>query len=350
MKLVDLRRAATRRSLFDPTTLAGAIERLGYVQADPIRAPARAQDLILRHRVRDYRAGDLERLYPSLPVEEDYLHNYGFVSPALHAALHPRPPRKKSPPALEAMVRAFLEGRTTAHPREVEAALGKKRVGNYWGGTSAATTQVLDRLHYAGVLRVHQRVQGTRVYAPRREPAQTELDARTRAHRIVDVVLGLHAPLPAASLTYVMRLLRYGAPQQARELRAALAEKEAEGALRRVEVDGVVYVDWTTAPASSVDDAPRVRLLAPFDPVVWDRRRFHHLFGWEYKFEAYTPPAKRRFGYYALPILWRDAVVGWANVDAQGEVEAAYVKEPKEAAYRRRFADEVDRLRWFLGP
>ena len=59
--LDDLRRYAVARTLFKPTTLLTAIRRLGFVQADPIRAPARAQDLTLRHRVKDYRAGDLER-------------------------------------------------------------------------------------------------------------------------------------------------------------------------------------------------------------------------------------------------------------------------------------------------
>ena len=59
--LDQLRRYAVARSLFPPTTLARAIARLGFVQADPIRAPARAQDLTLRHRVKDYRAGDLVR-------------------------------------------------------------------------------------------------------------------------------------------------------------------------------------------------------------------------------------------------------------------------------------------------
>src|SRR5256885_8362087 len=49
----------------------------------------------------------------------------------------------------------------------------------------------------------------------------------------------------------------------------------------------------------------RLRLLAPFDPVVWDRRRFTLLWGWTYKFEAYTPPARRQLGYYALPMLWQ---------------------------------------------
>ena len=61
--LDDLRRHALRRTLFNPTTLGRAIAKLGFVQADPIRSPARAQDLTLRHRVKDYRAGDLERRY-----------------------------------------------------------------------------------------------------------------------------------------------------------------------------------------------------------------------------------------------------------------------------------------------
>ena len=66
--LDHLRRYAVSRSLFKPTTLGRAIGKLGFVQADPIRAPARAQDLTLRHRVADYRAGDLERRYPRLPA------------------------------------------------------------------------------------------------------------------------------------------------------------------------------------------------------------------------------------------------------------------------------------------
>ena len=80
LTLDDLRRFAVARSLFAPTTLRRAIARMGFVQADPIRAPARAQDLILRQRVKGYRAGDLERRYESLGIEEDFFVNYGFVT------------------------------------------------------------------------------------------------------------------------------------------------------------------------------------------------------------------------------------------------------------------------------
>src|SRR5437762_8325703 len=85
-----MRRFAIARSLFTPTTLERALDRLGFVQADPIRAPARAQDLTLRHRVEDYRAGDLERRYATLGVEEDFFLSYGFVTSSIQALMHPR--------------------------------------------------------------------------------------------------------------------------------------------------------------------------------------------------------------------------------------------------------------------
>src|SRR6267378_5967375 len=90
ISLDDLRRLAVAQTLFRPTTLRLALHKFGFVQADPIRAPARAQDLILRHRVKDYRAGDLERRYSKLGVEEDFFINYGFVTSAIHALMHPR--------------------------------------------------------------------------------------------------------------------------------------------------------------------------------------------------------------------------------------------------------------------
>ena len=90
--LAHLRDFAVARTLFAPTTLVQAIRRLGFVQADPIRAPARAQDLTLRHRIAGYRAGDLEARYPRLAVEEDFFVNYGFLPRATQALMHPRTP------------------------------------------------------------------------------------------------------------------------------------------------------------------------------------------------------------------------------------------------------------------
>src|SRR5215471_14590357 len=128
--LDDLRSFAVARSLFPPTTLKLALDKLGFVQADPIRAPARAQDLILRHRVEGYRAGDLERRYARLGLEEDFFLNYGFVTRSLHALMHPRietgvPADAPVPWPRERRKRArllleFVRDRGEVHPREVD--------------------------------------------------------------------------------------------------------------------------------------------------------------------------------------------------------------------------------------
>src|SRR3954469_12993097 len=150
--LDDLRRMTVARSLFAPTTLKRALHRMEFVQADPIRSPARAQDLILRHRVKDYRAGDLEARYPSLDLEEDFLYAYGFMPQSTWRLLHPRLERK--PTAGESRVLEVVSNRARIHPRELEASLGSKREINAWGGYSKATTRALHALHYRGLLRV----------------------------------------------------------------------------------------------------------------------------------------------------------------------------------------------------
>ena len=173
-----LRRFAVARSLFTPTTLKRALERLGFVQADPIRAPARAQDLTLRHRVKDYRAGDLERRYATLGIEEDFFVNYGFVPRAVQALMHPRARPRRWPPARTKRAQALLEfvrERGAVHPREVDDHFSHGTVTNYWGGSSSATTHLLDAMHYRGLLRVARREGGIRIYARAR--------ARGRAHR-----------------------------------------------------------------------------------------------------------------------------------------------------------------------
>ena len=358
--LDDLRRFAVARSLFPPTTLRRALQRLGFVQADPIRAPARAQDLILRPRVAGYRAGDLERRYAALGVEEDFFINYGFVTRTVHALMHPRP-HVHAASALDATQRErerqlleFVAAHREVHPRAVDEYFAHGTVRNYWGGSSNATTHMLDALHYRGLLRVVRRENGIRVYAvPSGGHAQPDEAAGAAClDALVDVVLNIYAPLPASSLSYYVRRLRYAAPQWQDEIAPAL--RRARERLPHARVDGV---DWywpdEEHPHGAVTDET-VRLLAPFDPVVHDRARFALLWQWEYRFEAYTPAAKRKLGYYALPLLWRDRVVGWANLAIRnGELagEFGYVagKPPRERTFRRELEAELLRMAAFLG-
>jgi uncharacterized protein len=356
--LSDLRRHAIARSLFEPTTLKRAIKRLGFVQADPIRAPARAQDLTLRLRVVDYRAGDLERLYARLGIEEDFFINYGFMPPELQALMHPRSGLAAMSKARARQARQILDfvvqqGRV--HPRDVEQQLGSGTETNYWGGASNTTTRLLDQLHYRGLLRVAARDGGIRLYAPaaisatmRAKGDESSLDA------LIDVAVRKYAPLPAASLTQLVARLRYGAPQWRGSLRDAVQRAKLRLASARVQGTDWFWPAEEAVPRRSGDDDERVRLLAPFDPVVWDRRRFELFWGWQYRFEAYTPAAKRKLGYYALPLLWRDQVVGWGNLTfAEGRLSASfgYVtgKAPSARAFKQGLQGELAEIERFLG-
>ncbi len=355
--LSDLRRYAIARSLFKPTTLPRAIAKLGLVQADPIRAPARAQDLILRHRVTNYRAGDLERRYPKLAIEEDFLINYGFVPRHVHLLMHPRTARQVWSKARWRQANAVLEfvrERGVVHPREVDSHFAHGKTTNWFGGSSNASTQLLDGMHYRGMLRIARREGGIRMYAPR-EPGSGPVDPTATMDTLVDLIVNKYAPLPERSLPQLLLLLAsYGVPHWREARKSALAR--AKERLPHATVDGHTWY-W---PAGENPRSRRhvvgdqVRLLAPFDPVVWDRRRFELFWGWAYRFEAYTPPAKRVRGYYALPLLWRDAVVGWGNLSvASGRLKASFGYErgrkPKDPVVRRELDAELERMQVFLG-
>jgi uncharacterized protein YcaQ len=126
----------------------------------------------------------------------------------------------------------------------------------------------------------------------------------------------------------------------------------AEGNLESQVVDGLEYVSPTQFIRAD-SQAPMVRFVAPFDPLVWDRRRFEHLWGWAYRFEAYTPPPKRQRGYYAMPMLWKDDVIGWANANVRDDrlgIDVGFAKSrPRSEAFRYELKAESERLASFLG-
>lgn len=345
--LSDLRRQAIATSLFRPGTLRQAVERLGFVQADPIQAPARAQDLILRQRVKNYRVGDLERHYHRLELEEDRLHVHGFMPRSTWRLLHPRVVKRLS--ALEKRVLDFAFSQKKIHPGDLEAHFGRKRAANDWGGRSKVTTLALHRLHRFGFLRVVGREKGIRVYEALPQ-VHEPLDAVERYRQLALVIAGQLGPIRERTLRAALARVTRRSPalKAARNTLPALVKS---GELVERTVDTVRYL-WRGDLNKRSRPNEMVRFLAPFDPVVWDRQRFEHFWGWPYRFEAYVPAAKRQLGYYALPLLWRDDVIGWVNVsnrEGRLRVEPGFRKEkPRDPIFAVEFEAEVERLRMFL--
>jgi uncharacterized protein YcaQ len=362
ISLGALRQYAVARSLFAPTSLPKAIIKLGFVQADPIRAPARAQDLTLRHRVKGYCAGDLERLYSQLDIEEDFFVNYGFMPRQTQLLMHPR--RLKTALTDERRhqmveILDFVGKLGVAHPKAVHDHFAHGKSSNWFGGTSNASTQLLDDMRYRGMLRIAGRANGVRTYAVHavRLPDATNValsEDSDAVDQLIDVIVQKYAPLPERSLTELVGyLLRGGTPQWTHLKRDAIARVKLR--LSSGVVDGQSYYWPVDETPNAAKHAPldKVRLLAPFDPVVWDRRRFEHLWGWAYRFEAYTPAPKRVRGYYALPLLWQEHVIGWSNVSVKDGVmttDVGYVsgKPPREAGFKHALESELTDMRRFL--
>jgi len=338
---------AISHSLFHPTSLQRAIDRLGFIQADPIRSPARAQDLILRHRVRGYRAGDLERRYPSLDVEEDLLYAYGFLSREVYQLLHPRIRTGLSD--LEQQVLASVRTHGPMHPAELDERFGRERVVNAWGGYSKATKRALEHLHHRGLLRIARRENGIRIYEAA-APVDQSIAPEARLRALLLVIANVLAPVPEKTLQAIAARVRRAIPGVT-DHRTAIRQLLDTGALERRPVAGLTYI-WPASTVMREEPPARVRVLAPFDPLVWDRLRFEHLWEWPYRFEAYTPSAKRLRGYYAMPLLWHERAIGWANANVTGQeldIELGFAgTRPRDRRFDREVEAEISRLATFL--
>ena len=280
--------------------------------------------------------------------------------------MHPRTPRNAWPQAKATQaeaVLAFVKARgqkgSGVHPREVDTHFAHGRVTNWFGGSSNASTQLLDAMHFRGMLRIAARASGVRTYAAADHLPQTAADPEAAAKAmdaLVDVIVHKYAPLPERSLRELINMLRGGAPQW-EALRPATFVR-AKARLASCTMDGITWY-WpqgespTAKRHAEAAQTDTVRLLAPFDPVVWDRRRFELLWGWAYRFEAYTPAPKRIRGYYALPLLWRDQVIGWGNlkvIDGGLQADLGYLTghAPKDTTFCNTLADELARIERFL--
>ena len=360
LTLNTLRQYAINRTFFTPAIVSEALKRLVFVQIDPITAPATAQDLILRHRVVGYMKGDVERAYPELEVEEAYFINHGYVSRDLAAVLWSNKPLSSSLQEMDGRDDVVARVLQFAHdhngevmPKTLNAHMGSKSVANAWGGQGQEGTHIVQRMHASGLLRIVRREKSVRVYGLP-VAAQVDLSASIIVDTALDALVQVYAPLTKRSLTSMCRLLTSGRSDLKPAVQLAL--RGLDQRFNSADIDGSCWY-WPRSEEVKDDKFQAnndvVRLLAPFDPLVWDRDRFEQFFGWSYKFEAYKPVHARQLGYYALPILWRDACVGWANVSVADGVMCAslgYVKsKPSEKAFRMALEQELADMACFLG-
>lgn len=321
---------AERRRVAGPDEVAEAVRRLGCVQIDSVTAVARAHRLTLAARVGRIPAGTLNGLRRSGVLAEVWAHEASLIHaddlPWFRAAMLAETEHRWYGPVLrehrrlarEVMRRIEADGPIVA--ADVD---GAGRPG-WWEWSEAK--QVLEALFSSGRLAVRERRGFTRVYdLPERLHAPAQLvpvadpDAVLR-WRVERAVLARGVVTEARVHDY------FRVAGGARAVRATAEDLVDAGRLVRVHVgDHACLAD----PAAVAQPAPRPTaavLLCPFDNLIWDRTETERLFGFRHALEIYTPEAKRRWGYYVLPLLVGDRLVGRADVAADRAAGALRIK------------------------
>ena len=329
------RRFLVARQLLSPArSVAGGpegvlevVHRLGSVQFDPIAVAGRSHDLVLHARVAGYEPGWSDQLYERREIFEAYNKGLSFVPtsefPWFRGILSRAPARTladNAEVAEQVLARVRADGPLSA--LDFERAQGATT--DWFGLPTNTVRAVLEAYAVTGVLGLARREGNRRYYdllerllpadvlacdVPLHEQMSYKLLSRYRAHGLLgvsgagDVFGGIGPAKPDP------RLPGYPGRNALREElvdRGELVPVSVEGVSgkRFVLRDEVGFLEAPPEPASSV------AFLSPFDALVWDRKLVQSLFGFDYVWELFLPPEKRRWGWYVLPIVFGDRLVG----------------------------------------
>ena len=310
-----------------PDAVLEVFHRLGSLQFDPLAVAGRSHDLVLHARVAGYDPGWCDLLYERREIFEAYNKGLSFVPtsefPWFRGSLSRNAPRllaENADAAERVLERVHAEGPLSALDFERESGPATD-----WFGVPTNTVRaVLEAYAVTGVLGLARRDGNRRYYdllerllpadvlarsIPLEDQLRHKLLSRYRAHGLLgvggggDIFGGIGPAKPDPRWP--------GFPG-----RTALREKlVADGELVPVEVEGVrgkrfVLNEDVPLLEAPPEPAPSVAFLSPFDALVWDRGLLGSLFDFDYVWELFIPPAKRRWGWYVLPILFRDRLVG----------------------------------------
>ena len=310
-----------------PDAVLEVFRRLGSVQFDPLSVAGRTHDLMLHARVADYDPAWLELLYERREIFETYNKGLSFVLTSEYPWFRGTLARKSRAlldenreVAERVLERVRAEGPLSTFDFERERAA----TTDWFGMPTNAVRAVLEAYTVTGVLGLARRDGNRRYYdvverlvpaevlareVPLREQIRHKLLSRYRAHGLLgiggggDICGGLGVAKPDPSLP------EHPGRTPLRE------ELIADGEIVPVEIEGVRGKRFVLRGEVGLLEAPpepppSVAFLPPFDPLVWDRALLGSLFDFEYVWELFHPPAKRRWGWYVLPILFRDRLVG----------------------------------------
>ena len=337
------------------------LRRLAIIQIDSIHVVARAPYFVLWSRLGDYDPRWLDELqHPDGAMFEYWAHAASFLPLELWPLLRPTMQRWSiygwsgarkwlaENSAVVDHVKSVIRERGPL--RSADFAAPDDHAGGGWWNWKPAKT-ALDVLWSMGELMVVRRVNFQRVYdlTERVLPDWDDRDAPSveqAREQLAEIGLRALGIATARQLPDYFRQKKAG-------FEALLQDWAAEGRAIPVAVEGweaPAYVHRDNLALLEQPPTPTLTtLLSPFDSLVWDRQRNLDFWGFDYKIECYTPAPQRRYGYFTLPILWRDRLVG--RVDAKAERKAGVFRvmalhlEPGAPLGEQLYADIARTLR-----
>lgn len=299
---------------------------MGLIQIDSVNVLVRSQELPLFSRLGSHPRTMIDQATRSGEVFEYWVHEASHVDMA-HYHLH-----RWKMAGNHKWARFFsLDERRPGYTEEVHRRIadegpvaagdlservGKK--GTWWDWDDAKVA--LEHLFWVGRVTVTRRPGDfARIYDLTERVIPAEVLARAPAperearKQLLELAARHHGIGTLTDLTDYHR-------QKNQPCKPLVDELVEEGVLREVQVDGWKQLAYLHRDARIPRAINACTVLSPFDPVVWNRDRTHRLFGFHYRIEIYTPQPKRVYGYYVLPILWGDSVVGRLDMksDRQG--------------------------------
>jgi uncharacterized protein YcaQ len=323
------RRPARKRDVL------AAIRRMGVLQIDTIHVVARSPYLVLWSRLGDYDPAWLDELLAEgalfeywshamcfLPVEDYPLYRRAMLGggrgwKGVDEWLRQRPELVR-----QVLGRVRREGPLRSADFETTQPI----TGGFWRRKEEKTA--LECLLITGELMIARRENFQRLYDLRSRVLPAWKDGRRAANIpsreavLLEFTLRAVQALGVAHAAWVPDYYRLPKTGNLARLEALAAA----GRLQRIAIDGLPGPAYRHPAAPPARQPTLTTVLSPFDPLIWDRQRLKDLFGFDYTFEVYLPPAKRRFGYFTLPILHRGAVVGRLDPKAHRAVRQFEIK------------------------
>ena len=339
-----------------------AIARMGTLQIDSVNVFARSHYMPLFSRVGAYDTAALDQLLfsPRAPYVEYWAHVASFIPAADWSLFRFRMDDMRaryggradswyaSNREIVDWVRAELAARGPLRPAQIEHDAKEARRGPWWDWD--VVKNALEYLWLFGEVAIA----GRRGFERRYGLAEQVIPSHVLASP-VDRDDAVRELVRRASVAYGIAtasdLADYWRIRDRRRIVAAIADLESSGELGQVEVAGWTSAGrpakaWVHRDATLPRRVDAAAILTPFDPVVWFRERAERLFDFEYRIEIYTPAPKRRFGYYSLPVLIGDDLVGRVDLKADRAsstllVQSAWWEHGRPTDAASRLADEL---------